>query len=74
MTEFAARHIGPDQAEVEAMLATVGVGSLDELIDRAVPAGIRLDHRLEVPEAGTEDEVLARLRELAGPQPGDHLA
>ena len=65
MTEFAARHIGPDQAEVEAMLATVGVGSLDELIDRAVPAGIRLDHRLEVPEAGTEDEVLARLRELA---------
>ncbi len=47
------------------MLATVGVGSLDELIDRAVPAGIRLDHRLDLPEAGTEDEVLARLRELA---------
>ena len=47
------------------MLATVGVGSLDELVDKAVPSGIRLDHRLELPEAGSEAEILARLRELA---------
>ena len=47
------------------MLAAVGVGSLDELVDEAVPSGIRLDHRSDLPEAGTEAEVLARLRALA---------
>jgi glycine dehydrogenase len=65
MMEFADRHIGPDAAEVDAMLASVGVGSLDELIDKAVPSGIRLDHRLDLPEAVSEAEVLERLRELA---------
>ena len=34
MTEFADRHLGPRDAEVEVMLATVGVGSLDELVDK----------------------------------------
>ncbi|HYF47486.1 MAG TPA: glycine dehydrogenase (aminomethyl-transferring), partial [Acidimicrobiales bacterium] len=65
MTTFADRHLGPRGDEIDAMLATVGVGSLDELIDEAVPAGIRLDHRLELPEAASEDEVLRRLRLLA---------
>ena len=38
---FADRHIGPRDGELAAMLAAVGAGSLDELIDRAVPAAIR---------------------------------
>ena len=37
---FADRHIGPDADAVAIMLKTIGVGSLDELADKALPAGI----------------------------------
>ncbi len=37
---FAARHIGPDPAALSHMLAVIGVGSLDELAGKALPAGI----------------------------------
>ena len=70
---FADRHIGPDADAVATMLKTIGVGSLDELADKALPAGIRdalnadqvapgLD---QLPPAATEDEALAELRALA---------
>ena len=39
--EFAGRHIGPDEKETSGMLASIGVRSLDELIDRTIPASIR---------------------------------
>ena len=35
--EFVRRHIGPDEAEIEAMLEVVGAASLDDLIERATP-------------------------------------
>ena len=35
------RHIGPNEADTRAMLKAIGVASLDELIARTVPAGIR---------------------------------
>ena len=37
---FAARHIGPDEAERQAMLAVVGAPTLDALIDEAIPPQI----------------------------------
>ena len=43
---FARRHIGPRQVDVDAMLAALGVGSLDELTDAAVPRSIRLSKPL----------------------------
>ena len=70
---FADRHIGPDAEAVAAMLKTVGVGSLDELADKALPAGI-LDALTadgvapgldQLPPAATESEALAELRALA---------
>ena len=73
LAPFAHRHIGPDADEIEAMLAVVGAGSLDELIDRAVPPASATS-RLALPEAGTEAEMLARLRTTRGPQRGGHLA
>lgn len=45
--EFSARHIGPDESETKEMLATIGVGTLNELIDKTVPSGIRLKEKLE---------------------------
>ncbi|MBB2902772.1 glycine dehydrogenase [Kineococcus radiotolerans] len=62
---FSARHIGPDAAAVARMLQVVGLTSTEELVDRAVPAGIR-DGVLDLPEALDETSVTAALRELAG--------
>ncbi|GAB3114977.1 aminomethyl-transferring glycine dehydrogenase [Streptomyces calidiresistens] len=64
-TPFAARHIGPDEAERAKMLDAVGHDSLDALLDAAVPAVIRSSEALALPAARTEAEVLAELRELA---------
>ncbi len=62
---FADRHIGPRVADVEKMLATIGATSLDDLIDQTVPGSI-LNTELDLPDALTEPEVVARLSELAG--------
>jgi glycine cleavage system pyridoxal-binding protein P len=53
---FASRHIGPSAPEVDAMLATLGMASLDELIDRAVPEAIRDRTPLGLPDGLTEAE------------------
>jgi len=61
---FSARHIGPAASDVARMLSVVGLASVDELVDRAVPAGIR-DGVLDLPEALDETSVTAALRALA---------
>jgi glycine dehydrogenase len=48
------------------MLATLGVETLDQLIDEAVPASIRLKRPLDLPAPASESEVLAELKTLAG--------
>ena len=63
--EYVARHIGPRGTDVDGMLQTIGVDSLDTLIDTALPGGIRRGHPLSIPAARTEDEVLTRLRSIA---------
>jgi glycine dehydrogenase len=65
-TTFADRHLGPRPEDLTTMLAALGVGSIDELIDQAVPKSIRADEPLALPAAGSEPEVLAALRRLAG--------
>src|SRR6184192_155804 len=59
---FVDRHLGPDARDVEEMLATLGVRNLDELIDRTVPASIRLRRPLDLPQGRSE---LGLLREVA---------
>jgi glycine dehydrogenase len=62
---FERRHIGPDDAEVAAMLEVVGHRSLAELVDAAVPTAIRSDAALDLPPAASEADVIAELRALA---------
>jgi glycine dehydrogenase len=62
---FAHRHIGPNQQARAAMLAELGFENLDALIDATVPKSIRLDGVLNLPEAKSESEALAELRQLA---------
>ena len=62
---FVDRHVGPSPEDITQMLATLGLSSLDELVDRIVPASIRMEGELELPPPGREAEVLATLREIA---------
>jgi glycine dehydrogenase len=63
---FAERHVGPRPAELARMLDVVGVGSLEELAETVVPAGIReRDLQMNLPEPATEDGALRELGELA---------
>ncbi len=62
---FESRHIGPNAAELSAMLQVIGVDSLDQLIDQTVPAGIRLQKELQTPAALSEYSYLKLLREIA---------
>src|SRR5258706_2876195 len=62
---FAGRHIGPSADEQRRMLDAVGYGSIEELMDAAIPEVIRWHGTLDLPPAATEAEVLAELRVLA---------
>ncbi|MDG2617233.1 aminomethyl-transferring glycine dehydrogenase [Thermoleptolyngbya sichuanensis XZ-Cy5] len=63
--DFVQRHIGPSDTEVQSMLATLGLGSLEELIDRAVPTAIRLQQPLNLGAGQSEYELLKELRAIA---------
>lgn len=58
---FAGRHIGPGPAETRAMLATLGVPSVETLIAQAVPKSIRLGRPLDLPAPASEADALAEL-------------
>jgi glycine dehydrogenase len=62
---FQFRHIGPDRAEAVEMLHAIGASSVDALIDEAVPARIRLERSLDLPEGVPEHEFLRELRSIA---------
>ena len=64
--EFSARHIGPDADEQERMLRLLGYTDLDAFTADVVPEVIRWHESLDLPEAATEADTLAELRELAG--------
>jgi glycine dehydrogenase len=62
--KFVNRHNGPRDHELPQMLKTIGVDSLDQLIDKAVPRNIRLEKPLSLPAAMSEYEYLNHLRNL----------
>ncbi len=64
MSNFSKRHIGPDATEQAAMLAKIGVSSLNELIDKTIPAHIRLGHELRIDAAMSEQEYLNHVNGL----------
>ena len=63
--DFVRRHIGPGEGEVQAMLAEIGAGSLDDLIAEAVPESIRESNNLPLASTYTEHEALNYLRDVA---------
>src|SRR6266540_7355611 len=62
--QFVHRHIGPTDADIQEMLATLGLQSLDALVDATVPADIRMRKPLALDRHIGEFDALAKLRVL----------
>lgn len=62
---FTQRHIGPNEADQKKMLAAIGVNTVEDLINKTVPAHIRLKKELDLPMAQSESEYLSELAEKA---------
>ena len=62
---FASRHIGISEEDIQVMLRKIGVATLDELIDKTIPANIRLKEPLALPPAMTEYEFSNHIAQLA---------
>jgi glycine dehydrogenase len=63
--EFARRHIGPSAAETREMLGTIGVASIDELIEQTVPEALRQRAPLDLGAPLSETQALQKLRSVA---------
>ena len=62
--EFLGRHIGPDEHEISQMLQTIGISSVAELIEKTVPASIRLQNEIAVDAPISEYAYLKKITEL----------
>jgi glycine dehydrogenase len=62
--EFARRHIGPSQLQIDGMLKELGFESLDALTADVVPAVILNDQPLEMEPAWDEHQLLSHLRRI----------
>lgn len=63
--EFQAHHIGPNEKETAEMLRTIGVSSINELVDRTVPPAIRMKKKLALPDPMSEAEYLQHIKEVS---------
>ncbi len=62
---FARRHLGPTEQGIKAMLEAVGCQSLQTLIEQAIPASIRTQAELNLPDPLSESAALERLKRIA---------
>ncbi|MDR2969039.1 MAG: aminomethyl-transferring glycine dehydrogenase [Tannerellaceae bacterium] len=63
--KFINRHVGITAEDIPSMLETIGVDTLDQLIDQTIPSNIRLETPMNLPEPMTERELAEHLAELA---------
>uniref|UniRef100_A0A5F9D8W0 glycine dehydrogenase (aminomethyl-transferring) n=1 Tax=Oryctolagus cuniculus TaxID=9986 RepID=A0A5F9D8W0_RABIT len=63
--DFAERHIGPGDKDQREMLQALGLASIDELIEKTVPASIRLKRPLKMEDPICENEILSTLRAIS---------
>ena len=71
---FVARHIGPSESDIAAMLHEVGAATLDDLAAKTVPPAIRTNRALDLPPPIDEAAVIAELRGLAGEERAEEVA
>jgi len=64
--KFKNRHIAPSEYDIQSMLDTIGVSSLETLIDETIPQSIRLKKPLQLPKALSETAFLKNFKKIAG--------
>ena len=62
---FLLRHIGSKKEDIQGMLDTIGLNSINELIEQTIPSSIRLKEELHLGDTLSEQEFLAHIKELA---------
>jgi glycine dehydrogenase len=63
--EFTKRHIGPNEKETKEMLETVGFSSMDALLEKTIPAHIRMNSDLTEPKSMSENEYLRHIKSVS---------
>jgi len=63
---FQLRHIGPNTTEQAAMLQSIGISTLDELIDQTIPQDIRKKEKLNLAPSLSEQQYMAHILKLEG--------
>ena len=63
--QFIHRHIGPGSSDTAVMLEAIGASSLEQLIEETIPASIRLQNPINLPEGLTEQAFLKYIRKVA---------
>lgn len=64
VNNFSERHNGPRASEVNQMLKSIGISSMEELISKTIPAGIRLKKDVNVADGLSESEYLQHIKTL----------
>ena len=62
---FSRRHIGPNSSELNKILSTIGVTSVEQLLEQTIPEKIRLKNDLNIPEGISEMEFLKEIKKLS---------
>ncbi len=65
LESFKRRHLGINPDSLTTMLDEIGADSLDQLVTETVPDNIRMNRKLDIPEAMTEHEYLSHVHEIA---------
>jgi glycine dehydrogenase len=63
--KFVDRHIGPRKDDVNEMLKTIGVTTLDQLINETIPSSIRLKESLKLSKPVSEYRFIENLKKIA---------
>jgi glycine dehydrogenase len=64
-SEFIGRHIGPNAIEIAEMLKQINMQNVEELIEKTIPASIRLKQPLQTGKGMSEYEYLTTLKTIA---------
>jgi len=62
---FTRRHIGPNSSDLNKILSTIGVNSVEQLLKQTIPEKIRLKKELNIPEGISEMEFLKEIKKLS---------
>ena len=62
---FTNRHIGPSTSEISEILNSIGVESIEQLLNETIPEKIRLKDEINIPDGISEFEFLEEIKKLS---------